>query len=290
MKVYVPTRRIDISIPEDLIEEVGRIYGVNNIEGTLPKVPTLPGRYDKELRSVKNKMISLGLNEVLSYILINDKEVRDFTTDEFEEVKLLDPMSEDRNTLRYSLINSLFKIYEYNTAHGNKDISIFEIGKGFYKHDENYGEDLKLCILMSGEFYTGINSKKDVDFYIIKGIVEEILDSLGYENRYVFEPATNVADKFHPGQIADITIQNKKIGLIGLLHPDVSQNKVYVCEINLSELLDIKTGKMKYKEISKFPSIKKDIALVVNKNIEASSVSRVIKKARWKLFIRCRGI
>ena len=113
MEVLVPRRRIDISIPEDLIEEVGRIYGVNNIEGTLPKVPTLPGRYDKELRNVKNKIISLGLNEVLSYILINDKEVKDFVTDEFEEVRLLDPMSEDRNTLRYSLINSLFKIYEY---------------------------------------------------------------------------------------------------------------------------------------------------------------------------------
>ncbi len=290
MEVLVPRRRIDISIPEDLIEEVGRIYGVNNIEGTLPKVPTLPGRYDKELRNVKNKIISLGLNEVLSYILINDKEVKDFVTDEFEEVRLLDPMSEDRNTLRYSLINSLFKIYEYNIARGNKDISIFEIGKGFYKHEDNYGEDLKLCVLMSGEFYTGINSKKEVDFYIIKGIIEEILDSLGYENRYNFAPARNASEKFHPGQIADITIQNKNIGIVGLLHPDVSQNKVYVCEINLSELLDIKTGKMKYKEISKFPSIKKDIALVVGKNIESLSIARTIKKARWKLSIRCRNI
>ena len=290
MEVLVPRRRIDISIPEDLIEEVGRIYGVNNIEGTLPKVPTLPGRYDKELRNVKNKIISLGLNEVLSYILINDKEVKDFVTDEFEEVRLLDPMSEDRNTLRYSLINSLFKIYEYNIARGNKDISIFEIGKGFYKHEDNYGEDLKLCVLMSGEFYTGINSKKEVDFYIIKGIIEEILDSLGYENRYSFTPARNASEKFHPGQIADITIQNKNIGIVGLLHPDVSQNKVYVCEINLSELLDIKTGKMKYKEISKFPSIKKDIALVVGKNIESISIARAIKKARWELSIRCRNI
>lgn len=78
-------------------------------------------------------MIALGLNETLSYILINDKEVRKFVQDEFEEVKLLDPMSEDRNTLRYTLITSLFKIYEYNVARGNKDISIFEIGKGFYK-------------------------------------------------------------------------------------------------------------------------------------------------------------
>lgn len=78
-------------------------------------------------------MISLGLNETLPYILINDKEVKRFTNDEFEKVTLLDPMSEDRNTLRYTLITSLFKIYEYNVARGNKNISIFELGKGFFK-------------------------------------------------------------------------------------------------------------------------------------------------------------
>ena len=78
-------------------------------------------------------------------------------------------MSEDRNTLRYSMIPSLFKIYEYNIAHGNKEVSIFEIGKGFYKHGEEYGEDLKLCILMSGDFYIGINNKKQCRFLHIKG-------------------------------------------------------------------------------------------------------------------------
>ena len=183
----VPRRRIDIDIEEDLIEEVGRIYGVNNIEGKLPKVPTIPGSYNKKIREIRNKMIALGLNETLSYILINDNEVKKFTKDEFEEVRLLDPMSEDRNTLRYTLITSLFKIYEYNIAHGNKDISIFELGKGFFKKNGEYGEELKLCILMTGEFYTGINQKKNVDFYIAKGIVEEVLNSQGYENRYSFE-------------------------------------------------------------------------------------------------------
>ncbi len=224
-------------------------------------------------------MISLGLNETLSYILINDKEVNMFTTDTFEPVKLLDPMSEDRNTLRYTMITSLFKIYEYNYARENKDVSIFEIGKGFYKRNEEYGEELKLCALMSGEFYTGINAKKQVDFYIIKGIVEETLDSLGFENRYSFVKAQNVPSEFHPGQTADIIVNGKKLGIIGLLHPNVASEKVYVFEINLSALLDIKTGKMKYKEISKFPSIKKDIALVVDKDVESLSIVKAIKKA-----------
>lgn len=188
------------------MKKFGRIYGVNNIEGRLPKVPTIPGSFNRDLRNIRNKMISLGLNETLSYVLINDKEVNKFTEDKFEAVKLLDPMSEDRNTLRYTLITSLFKIYEYNVARGNKDISIFELGKGFFKNGEEYGEELKLCTVLAGEFYTGINGKKEVDFYIAKGIVEEVLDSLGYENRYSFvTPKVNIKE-FHPGQTADIIV------------------------------------------------------------------------------------
>lgn len=278
IEVLVPRRRIDIDIQEDLIEEVGRIYGVNHIEGKLPVVPTTPGNYDKNLRNLRNKMIALGLNETLSYILVNEKEALKFTKDNFEPIKLLDPMSEDRNTLRYSMIPSLFKIYEYNIAHGNKEVSIFEIGKGFYKHGEEYGEDLKLCILMSGDFYIGINNKKQVDFYILKGIVEEMLDSLGYENRYSFVKPKDNPDEFHPGQTADIIVNGKKYGVMGLLHPEVSENKVFVCEINLSKLLELKTGKMKYKEISKFPNIKKDLSIVVDKNIESLDIAKLIKK------------
>ena len=131
--VSVPKRRIDISIEEDLIEEVGRIYGVNNIEGKLPSLPLKQGSYNKTLRNIRNKMIDLGLNETLSYILVNDKEATKYTTDNVETVKLLDPMTEERNTLRYSMIPSLVKIYEYNKARSQKDVSIFEIGKGFYK-------------------------------------------------------------------------------------------------------------------------------------------------------------
>lgn len=132
--VAVPTRRIDISIPEDLIEEVGRIYGVDNIEGKLPVMPLKTGTYDKVTRQIRNKMIDLGLNETLSYILVNDKEAKQFMKDdEIETLKLLDPLTEERNTLRASMIPSLYKIYEYNTARNVKDVSIFEIGKAFIK-------------------------------------------------------------------------------------------------------------------------------------------------------------
>ena len=286
IKVNVPIRRLDISIKEDLIEEVGRIYGVDNIVGKLPVVPMKIGSVDKTEREIRNKMISLGLNETLSYILINDKEVHRYVSDEFEELRLLDPMTEDRNTLRYSLIPSLYKIYEYNKAHYIKDVSIFEIGKGFWKKGEEYGEDSKLCALMTGEYCLGINNKKDVDFFIIKGVVEEILDYLGYANRYSFVLPKKGIKEFHPGQVAEINVNGEILGIIGRIHPEISREPVYVFEINLDKLLAKKVSKMKFKEISIYPNIKKDIAIMIDKNITADEISKVIKKAGGNLLVK----
>lgn len=282
--VEVPRRRGDITIKEDLIEEVGRIYGVDNIKGKLPDIKPKEGSYDKVTRGIRNKMIDLGLNETLSYILVNDKEAKMFTKDDTELVKLLDPMTEDRNTLRHSIIPSLFKIYEYNKARSVKDVSIFEIGKAFYKMQDEYGENTKIAALMTGDYYLGIENKKQVNFYVIKGIVEELLDYLGYAGRYSFVVnEEKIPDELHPGQAAQISVNNDVIGIIGRIHPAISKENVYVFEIDLDKLLAKKVGKMKYKEISKYPSVNKDLALVVDKNITSKEIEMNIKKAGGSL-------
>ena len=279
IRVLVPRRRLDISIKEDLIEEVGRIYGVDNIKGKLPILPMKSGSYDKTTREIRNKMSSLGLNETLTYVLVGENEASKYTSDDFENLKLLDPLTEERNTLRYSLIPSMVKTYEYNKARNIKDVSIFEIGKGFFKKGEEYGENKKLCVLMSGEYYLGLGNRQNVDFYIIKGIAEEILDYLGYGNRYSFVHMKQQIPEFHPGQSADISVNNDIVGVIAKLHPNIAKDDVYVMEINLDKLLEKRTGKMKFKEISKFPSIKKDLAFVVDKSVESKDIETVIKKA-----------
>ncbi len=279
--VKVPSRRLDISIKEDLIEEVSRIYGVDNIKGKLPVVPMKQGSYDKTTREIRNKMLSLGLSETLSYILINDKEVKGYTLDEFEELRLLDPITEDRNTLRYSMIPSLYKIYEYNNARNQKDVSIFEIGKGFYKKGEKYGEDTKLCVLMSGKYSLGLTNR-NVDFYVIKGVAEEILEYLGYENRYSFMKK-EMPKELHPGQSAYINVNGTDVGIIGKIHPNITKEDIFVLEINLDELFQKKVGKMKYKEISKFPNVKKDVAFVVDKKLTSKEIEKVVKSAGGSL-------
>ena len=283
--VTVPTRRIDISIRADLIEEVGRIYGVDNIQGKLPVVPMKMGHLDKTARKIRAKMSNMGLNETLSYILINDKDVHKFTTDEFEEVRLLDPITEERNTLRYSIIPSLYKIYEYNKARENKDVCLFEIGKGFWKKGEEYGENQKICVLMTGKYYEGIGHSKNVDFYDIKGVTEELLDYLGYAGRYSFVLPKQIPAEFHPGQTAEISVNNDVVGIVGRIHPSVEKEAVYVMEINLDKLLAKRVGKMKFKEISKFPVVKKDLALLVDKNMTSKEVEMLIKKKAGKLLL-----
>ena len=279
--VTVPSRRIDISIEEDLIEEVGRIYGIDNIVGKKMMLPIKPGYVNKKTRAIRNKLADLGLSETLSYALTRESNVGIFTNDLFEPVKVLDPMSEDRNTLRYSLIPSLIDIYNYNKARGNKDICIYEIGKGFYKLDGCYHEENKLAILMTGIYNLGLNGKK-VNFYTIKGIVEEVLEYLGYKNRYSFI-VKDLPNEVHPGQSASIILNNVNIGIIGKVHPSFLKDDLYVAEINLDKLFNFRTKGMQYKEISKFPGIKKDVAFIVNKKTNASEVIDVIKKSGGRL-------
>ena len=277
LTVSVPTRRLDINIKEDLIEEIGRFYGMNNIKGKLPTFDTKLGKFNKVKRDIRNKMISLGLNETLSYSLISEEDVYKYTNDKFEKIKIADPMSEERTTLRYSLISSLKEIYEYNKNRSFNDISIFEIGKSFYKENNEYKEQTKLALLMSGVYLESLNKLK-VDFYIIKGIVEELLDYLGYKNRYNFT-TNNIPKELHPNMSATITIDNKEIGIIGKINPTITKDDIYVSEINLDKLLAIKTSKMSFKELNKYPSIIKDLAFIVNKDIEAQDIVKEIKKS-----------
>lgn len=283
IEVTVPQRRLDVNIPEDLIEEVGRIYGVDNIIGKLPKLPLKTGSYDKKVREIRNKMISMGMNETLSYVLVSEKEAKNFVKNDNEVIKLLAPLTEERDSLRHSIITSLYKIYENNMARGNKDICLFEIGKTFYKNQDEYKEENKMACLMSGNYELGLH-KKEVDFYNIKGVVEELLDYLGYSGRYSFVvDKEKMPKEFHPGQTACISINNDIVGIVGKVHPAVTKENVFVMEIDLDKIANKKVGKMKYKEFSKFPGVKKDLAVIVDKELTSQEIAMVIKKSAGNL-------
>ena len=283
LKKYKPQSILILGTSDGMVDKIAANLGLPEISERVYITDVATEQEMQTARKIRAKMSNMGLNETLSYILINDKDVHKFTTDEFEEVRLLDPITEDRNTLSYSIIPSLYKIYEYNKARENKDVCLFEIGKGFWKKGEEYGENQKICVLMTGKYYLGVGNSANVDFYVIKGVVEELLNFLGYENRYTIEMPDQIPNEFHKGQTANINVNGQIVGIVGKLHPEVTKDDVYVMEINLDELLSKRVGKMKYKEISKFPNENKDVAYEMKKDIPSVEVEKVIKKAGGKL-------
>ena len=281
LTVTVPTRRLDISIKEDLIEEVARIYGIDKIEGRLPVLPIKKGSYNKVKRMLRDKIASLGFNETLSYTLIPNNLVHQYTNDEFIEINLLDPMSDDHATLRYSLLPSMMLTYDYNVKRNNKNLCLFEIGKSFGKINGEYLEKEKIAFLMSGVYTEGLNKEK-ITFYHLKGIMEEVLDSLGFSNRYSLK-VLDIPKEFHPGSSANIILNGKNIGIIGKVHPNVTNDDVYLMEMDLEYLEELKVSKISYQEISKYPSISKDVAFIVDNSITNEEVMLEIKKSGGKL-------
>ncbi len=284
-KVSVPTRRLDINIPEDLIEEVGRIYGYNNVIGTLPITEIKKGTNfpkNKYIREIKGRLSSLHLNEVLTYSLVNKEEVRKFANNTFNEIKVLSPLNEDKSIMRYSLIPSLLKVVDYNMSRNIKDINIYETSKIYYI-DNTYKEINKLAFLMTGNYISNLwDSNIKVNFYLIKGVLENLLSYLGLLNRY--ELSTNNIEKdYHPKMSAEILIDNISVGFIGKVHPNINKNDIYVCELDLDKIYDIHIKNIKYKEITRYPSIIKDVAFILDKSINAADVLKEISKSGGKI-------
>ena len=280
--VTIPSRRLDIdSNVNDIAEEIGRLYGYQNIKGTLPNIEVKKGEYVGDVKyrkAISKRLRSLGLNEVKTYTLVSPSMASSFDYEEKERITLPNPMSIDKSVVRTSLIPSLMNVYNYNKARKVEDINIYEIAKTY---DKSYNEESKIAFLMKGNYIT--NSWKGsmkVDFYLMKGIVESILDYLGFKNRYSFVKS-NVSD-LHPGISADILLDRKRIGIMGRVHPKVCKDEVYVCELSLNALMT-KVKPLKYKEASKYPTIVKDVAFIVPKAMPSSEVETVIKKAGGRL-------
>ena len=283
LQVVVPTRRLDITIKEDLIEEVSRIYGLSKVVGKQPCLEIKKGSYDSWTRAIRQKMAFLGLNETLSYTLIPNSESHKYTLDEYEEINVQDPMTDDRRTLRYSLIPSLYAIFEYNDKRNNHDVSIFEIGKGFSKRDGQYFEQNKLAVLMSGNISNGLYEEK-VDFYHIKGVLENLFNSLGYANRYTLN-TSNLPREYHPFSSASIDLNGNLVGYIGKIHPNETKKDVYILELDLDKIKDVKPTKIQFKEISKYPSVIKDIAFIVQEDVTNEELVKAIKQFGGKHLI-----
>jgi phenylalanyl-tRNA synthetase beta chain len=283
-KVTIPRRRLDIDPNvNDIAEEIGRLYGYENLESTLPRVPVRRGEYigDVKIRKeISKRLRVLGLTETKTYTLTSPEMAKMFRYEEKEQINLPNPMSSDKSVIRTSLLPSLVNVYEYNKARKVEDVKLYEIAKTY---DKDYNEDIKVAILMKGNYLINNwqHTTTKCDFYCLKGIIENLLNYLGFKNRYSFK-AEEIAD-LHPGIGAKILLDREEIGVIGRVHPSLKKDEIYVAEISMTKLYEKQIKPIKFKEANKYPEIVKDLAFVVDNSVESEVIKDQIKKSGGRL-------
>ena len=282
--VQVPSRRKDITIKEDLIEEVARIYGYDDIPSTLPvfeKVTSgqLTDRQYKT-RMVKEVLEGAGLDQAITYSLVSKEDATAFSMQQRQTIDLLMPMSEAHASLRQSLLPHLIEAASYNVARKNKDVKLFEIGNVFFANGEGELPDQVeyLSGILTGDYVVNQwqGKKETVDFYLAKGVVDRVSEKLNLEFSY----RRADIDGLHPGRTAEILLENKVIGFIGELHPTLAADndlkRTYVFELNFDALMAVSVGYINYQPIPRFPGMSRDIALEVDQNIPAADLLSTI--------------
>ncbi len=282
--VLVPSRRKDITIKEDLIEEVARIYGYDDIPSTLPvfdKVTSgqLTDRQYKT-RMVKEVLEGAGLDQAITYSLVSKEDATAFSMQQRQTIDLLMPMSEAHASLRQSLLPHLIEAASYNVARKNKDVKLFEIGNVFFANGEGELPDQVeyLSGILTGDYVVNQwqGKKETVDFYLAKGVVDRVSEKLNLEFSY----RRADIDGLHPGRTAEILLENKVVGFIGELHPTLAADndlkRTYVFELNFDALMSVSVGYINYQPIPRFPGMSRDIALEVDQNIPAADLLSTI--------------
>lgn len=277
LTAYVPTFRFDISIEEDLIEEVARIYGFDNItpkplEGNI----TVGGKPELRLleERVKDVLFSLGCSEFMTYSFVSPSNFDKLNIAKDDEirnvVKLINPLGEEYSIMRTTLVSNMLEVLSRNEHRGNQDVAGFEFGNIFIPQGEDLPrEEHKLTI---GFYDLG-------DFYYLKELIEKALWKIGVNNLTYKRANENY---LHPGRSAEIYLGDEKIGVFGEVHPSVLKNyemkkRAYVAEIEFEKLLPHAIENYKYKSLPKYPAMKRDLAIVIDEDIDAYEIEKIAK-------------
>lgn len=290
--VSVPRRRWDITIQADLVEEIARIYGYDRLPTTLPEAAGTVGELtatQKLHRQVRTIAEGAGLSEIISYALTTPEKALEFAYSPSNLTELMWPMSVERSVLRQNIISGMLDTVAYNVARKNSTIAIYEIGKVF-EQQGNPKEDLPNEISAFAFALTGLVAEKDfqtaatpVDFFYAKGIVEALFAKLDVTVEFVIE---KTLASMHPGRTAAILLDGKAIGFVGQVHPQLAKNynipETYVAEVNLGAIESALRPAESFVEITKFPAVSRDMALLLSKETSHKEIVSAIKSAGVK--------
>ena len=278
LELEVPTFRLDITEDADILEEIARIYGYDNIpSASLEGNATAGVKTDKQkfIDNVKSNSIACGLNEILTYSFVSPRGVDKINLPADDEkrnfVKIMNPLGEETSVMRTTLIPNMLDVISTNISHKVEEVSAFECGNTFIPQEGLPIETKKYCVGMYG---------KEVDFFVLKGVIESVLNNVGLKGCEIEPETTNLT--FHPGRCAKIVYNNIYIGTFGELHPDVIENynlgqRVYVAEINIDTVFENLNLTKSYNPLPKYPSTSRDIALIVKDEVFVKQIEDIIK-------------
>ena len=278
LELEVPTFRLDITEDADILEEIARIYGYDNIpSASLEGNATAGVKTEKQkfIDNVKSNSIACGLNEILTYSFVSPRGVDKINLPADDEkrnfVKIMNPLGEETSVMRTTLIPNMLDVISTNISHKVEEVSEFECGNTFIPQEGLPIETKKYCVGMYG---------KEVDFFVLKGVIESVLNNVGLKGYEIEPETTNLT--FHPGRCAKIVYNNIYIGTFGELHPDVIENynlgqRVYVAEINIDTVFENLNLTKSYNPLPKYPSTSRDIALIVKDEVFVKQIEDIIK-------------
>lgn len=288
LSVVVPPRRFDIRIEADVIEEVARIYGYDQLPSTLPITPSTSGGLNplqQFIRATRRVLESVGYTQIIGYSLTTDTKAGAFAKEENNGVRLSLPMSEERSVLRRSLVSGLLEIAHYNVARNNTRLALYETGRVFFEIEgvSQPREDEHIALLLTGnrEERTWFGKAQAYDYYDIKGALDTYFEKIG-----VIDHVTYVAkekDGMHPGRTAFVYVDDIYVGFVGQVHPQVAQTydlqNVYVAELDATVLKNVARTQLVQKTIPKYPSMTRDIALLVDRTVTHQQIVQVLTQS-----------
>ncbi|MCY6370551.1 phenylalanine--tRNA ligase subunit beta [Clostridium ganghwense] len=284
--INVPTFRCDMNIREDVAEEIARIYGYNKVPSTIPAAQTLKGgKNEKQVLETKviDTLIGSGLNQAIAYSFVSpkvfDKVLIPQDSPLRKVVTIKNPLGEDYSIMRTTSIPSMMEALARNYSRNNEIVRLFEIGKIYIPNEDEkqLPEERNLVTLgMYGE----------VDYLDLKGVVENIIHCLGVKKTKFTRESENPT--FHPGKTAALYIKNELVGVLGEIHPDVSENygveeRCYIAELNLDVLFKYANTEKKYKALPKFPAVTRDLAVLIDEQVLVQEIEENIRKQGGKI-------
>lgn len=288
-KVISPYFRMDLEFVADIAEEIGRFYGYDKLDSTLIKADTTLGVRNKEQniqKKIREILVNSGLSEIYTYGFVSEKDLE--MSNISEEVKkyaitIQNPLSDEYKLMRPTTVPSMMRILATNNNKKNKQVKLFDLSKSYknVKQEVQNGE-----VPLQEEILTVGMYGEDVDFYTLKGILENILEAINVA-RYDVEKETKNAS-YHPGRCANLKVGVDVIATLGEVHPQVLNNydiskRAYLAEVNITKLVKYAKANKKYVEVPKFPAVERDIAVIVDEKVEVGQIEKIVTKKAKKL-------